>query len=158
MTQEELQRLFPAVVTVEVATTADEDESLLHPAELALTGAMVPARKREFAAGRNAARRALSRLGFHDATLPRRPGSQDVLWPEGAVGSISHTRGLRAAACVRTSNLMSVGIDVEEAGPLGEQIIDAICLPEELRGADEPAGATAVRLAPPRLCDEGGSL
>ena len=43
MMQEDLQHLFPAVVTVEVATTADEDESLLHPAELALTSTMIPA-------------------------------------------------------------------------------------------------------------------
>ena len=132
MTQDDLQRLFPAGVVVEVATEADEDDSLLHPAEVALTGAMIPARKREFAAGRNAARRALARLGFHDATLPRRPSSHDVLWPEGSGGSISHTRGLRAVACVRSSDLMSVGIDVEQAGPLGEEIIDAICRPEEL--------------------------
>jgi len=132
MTRDDLQRLFPAVVVVEVATEADEDDSLLHPAEAALTGAMIPARKREFAAGRNAARRALARLGFHDATLPRRPSSHDVLWPEGSGGSISHTRGLRAVACVRSSDLMSVGIDVEQAGPLGDEIIDAVCRPEEL--------------------------
>lgn len=140
MTQDELQRLFPGAVVVEVATSTDEDESRLHPAELALTGAMIPARRREFAAGRNAARRALARLGFHDATLPRRPSSHDVLWPEGSAGSISHTRGLRAVACARTADLRSVGFDVEQAGPLGEEIIDAICRPEELVAlAHEPA-------------------
>jgi len=132
MTRDDLQRLFPAAVVIEVATEADEDDSILHPAEQALTKAMVPARKREFAAGRNAARRALARLGFHNATLPRRPSSHDVLWPEGTAGSISHTRGLRVAACVRTTDLRSVGIDVEEAGPLGRDIVDAICRPEEL--------------------------
>jgi len=132
MTRDDLQRLFPPAVVIEVATEADEDDSILHPAEQALMNAMVPARKREFAAGRNAARRALARLGFQNATLPRRPSSHDVLWPEGTAGSISHTRGLRVAACVRTTDLRSVGIDVEEAGPLGADIIDAICLPEEL--------------------------
>ena len=132
MTQDDLQRLFPAGVVVGVATEADEDDSLLHPAELELTRTMIPARKREFAAGRNAARRALARLGFHDATLPRRPSGHDVLWPEGSAGSISHTRGLRAVACVRSSKFISVGIDVEEAGPLGDEIIDAICRREEL--------------------------
>jgi 4'-phosphopantetheinyl transferase EntD len=126
-------------VVVEVATAADEDDSLLHPAELALMGAMVPGRKGEFAAGRNAARRALGRLGFPDATLPRRPGSSDVHWPEGIMGSISHTRGLRAVACVRTSQLRSVGLDVEEAGPLGDEIIDAICRPEELAALAQSA-------------------
>lgn len=132
MTRDDLQRLFPESVIVEVATEADADESLLHPAEVALTSAMIPARRREFAAGRNAARRALARLGFHDATLPRRPESPDVLWPEGSTGSISHTRGLEAVACARSSAVLSVGIDVELAGPLGDDIVDAICRPEEL--------------------------
>lgn len=132
MTRDDLQRLFPEGVVVEVATESDEDESLLHPAEGALTKAMIPARRREFAAGRNAARRALARLGFHDATLPRRSSSPDVLWPEGSAGSITHTHGLRAVACARSSTIRSLGIDVEQAGPLGDDIIDAICRPEEL--------------------------
>ena len=139
MIRDDLQRLFPATVVVEVATEADENEALLHPAEMVLTTAMIPGRKREFAAGRNAARRALASLGFHDATLPRRPSSHDVLWPEGSAGSISHARSLRAVACARTSDLLSVGIDVEEAGLLGNEIIEAICRPEELAAlADAP--------------------
>jgi 4'-phosphopantetheinyl transferase EntD len=132
MTPDDLQRLFPDQVLVEVGTDADENEDLLHPVELALMGAMVATRRREFTAGRNAARRALARLGFADAALPRRGSSRDVEWPAGSAGSISHTRGLRAVACVRTGELLSVGIDVEEAGLLGADIIDAVCRPDEL--------------------------
>lgn len=132
MNRDDLQRLFPDQVVVEVATDADEDESLLAPVELAVMGAMVESRRREFTAARNAARRALARLGFADVALPRVTGGRDVHWPEGSVGSISHTRDLRAVACARATDVACVGIDVEEAGPLGAEIIDAVCRPEEL--------------------------
>ncbi len=128
-----LQALFPPGIAVDVATPADEDESLLYAAELALMGAMVPARRKEFAAGRNAARRALAQLGFPPTALPRRVGDRDIEWPAGATGSISHTNGLRAIACARIApELRCVGLDVEQAGPLGDDIRDAICRPDEL--------------------------
>lgn len=140
MTQGDLQRLFPAAVCVEVASSADEDETLLFPAELALMGGMVPSRRREFAAGRNVARRALGRVGVPAGPLPRHDGGRDVSWPHGSTGSISHTRGLCAAACVRSSELLSVGLDVEQAGPLGPDLVAAICRPEELeRLSGQPA-------------------
>ncbi len=49
-----------------------------------------------------------------------------------AVGSISHTAGLRAAACARSSDWRSLGLDIERAGPLEASIIDAICRPDDL--------------------------
>lgn len=132
MMRERVQRLFPPGVVVEVATEADENEALLYDGERALMGAMVPVRRREFSAGRNTARRALGRLGFTPGELVRQSGDRDVAWPASSIGSISHTRGLCAVACARTSSLTSLGLDVEQAGPLGSDIVSAICRPDEL--------------------------
>jgi 4'-phosphopantetheinyl transferase EntD len=133
VTQEELRRLFPAGVIVEVATGADENEELLYAEERALMSKMAPARRVEFAAGRNAARRALAQLEAPQVPLLRHGADRDVAWPAGITGSVSHTKGLVAVACGRiVPGVQSVGLDVEQAGPLGDDMISAICRPEEL--------------------------
>jgi 4'-phosphopantetheinyl transferase EntD len=133
VTQEELRRLFPAGVIVEVATGADENEESLYAEERALMSAMAPARRVEFAAGRNAARRALAQLEAPRVPLLRHGADRDIAWPAGITGSISHTKGLVAVACGRVvPGVRSVGLDVEQAGPLGDDIVSTICRPEEL--------------------------
>ncbi len=133
MTLEELRRLFPAGVIVEVATSADENEESLYAEERAPMSALAPVRRREFAAGRNAARRALAQLGALGAPLLRHGDDRDIVWPAGITGSISHTKGLVAVACARiVPGVQSVGLDVEQAGPLGDDIVTTICRPEEL--------------------------
>lgn len=134
MTQDDLERLFPDGTIVRIATLADENESLLPGEERALMGAMVPARRKEFAAGRNTARRALARLGLPPVTLLRRDAGRDIAWPPGVTGSISHTRDLCAVACTRTAGgVASIGLDVEQAGPLEAEVVETICRAEELR-------------------------
>jgi 4'-phosphopantetheinyl transferase EntD len=133
MTNEELRSLFPPDVIVEVATAADENEEWLYAEERALMSAMAPARRVEFAAGRNTARRALAQLEAPRVPLLRHDADRDVAWPAGITGSISHTKGLVAVACGRiVPGVQSVGLDVEKAGPLGDDIISTICRPEEL--------------------------
>ena len=118
---------------VEVATSTDENEELLYAEERALMSSMAPIRRREFAAGRNAARRALAQLAAPRVPLLRHGADRDVAWPAGISGSISHTKGLVAVACGRiVPGVQSVGLDVEQAGPLGDDIISTICRPEEL--------------------------
>lgn len=141
MTQADLERLFPDGTIVRIATLADENESLLPGEERALTGAMVPARRKEFAAGRNTARRALAGLGLSPVTLLRRDAGRDIDWPPGVTGSISHTRDLCAVACTRSAaGVASIGLDVEQAGPLDDEVVETICRVVELRDlADYPA-------------------
>jgi 4'-phosphopantetheinyl transferase EntD len=130
---EELRRLFPAGVIVEVATSADENEESLYAEERALMSKMALARRVEFAAGRNAARRALAQLEAPRVPLLRRGADRDIAWPAGITGSISHTKGLVAVACGRiVPGVQSVGLDVEQAGRLGDDIISTICRLEEL--------------------------
>jgi 4'-phosphopantetheinyl transferase EntD len=120
-------------VVVDVSTAADEDELLLYGTERALMGTMIPARRREFTAGRNVARRALAQLGISAGPLLRHGTDRDIEWPHGAIGSISHTNGLCAVACARISpELQCLGLDVEQAGPLGDDIVTTICRTDEL--------------------------
>ena len=119
-------------VSLRVATTARGDPSLLHPAEAAcLSVHAVPARQREFAAGRTAAAHALQALGLRPA--PVTSGSDRVpVWPFGVVGSISHSRSLAAAAVARRSDgFRSVGLDIEEAEALTEDLVEEICIDSE---------------------------
>ena len=48
-------------------------------------------------------------------------------WPEGVVGSISHTRGAAVVAVAPASALRSVGVDVELDVPLREELRHIVC-------------------------------
>ncbi|MEV4419908.1 hypothetical protein AB0L40_08030 [Patulibacter sp. NPDC049589] len=71
------------------------------------------AHARERAAGRRCAARALAATGLPaPGPLPRRDDGAPA-WPAGAVGSISHTPGLVAAAAASATALGAIGLDVE---------------------------------------------
>ena len=89
-------------------------------------------RRREFAAGRAAARRALASLGLPAAPIPAGPDRAPI-WPDGFVGSISHCAGLCLAAVAPADAYSSIGIDVEPAEPLPQDILDTVCTPAERR-------------------------
>lgn len=89
----------------------------LPPEEARAVARAVPARRRDFAAGRMAARAALVDAGLAPAPLPMGPDHAPV-WPPGACGSISHARGLAGALAARTGPWASVGLDLEGAAPM----------------------------------------
>jgi 4'-phosphopantetheinyl transferase EntD len=96
----------------------------------------VAARKREFQAGRAAARAALRELGIegHDLLAG---SAREPLWPPGIVGSISHKGVHCVAAVARVAHVLAIGLDVEEDDPLREEVIPLVCTKgerEALRG------------------------
>ncbi len=113
--------LFPADVLCEDATPDHASVDDLFPAERALVARAVDRRKREFAAARACARRALGRFGFAPAPLLNAEDRAPI-WPEGIVGSITHTHGYCAVAVARWERVASVGVDVETAAPMDEPI------------------------------------
>ncbi|GHH28726.1 4'-phosphopantetheinyl transferase family protein [Streptomyces rubradiris] len=126
-----IEELLPeSVVAVEAHTDDPLWETPLYPAEEALVVRAVAKRRREFAAVRGCARRAMEKLG-----VPPQPvlsGERGApLWPDGLVGSMTHCDGYCAAALVRAGDLASLGIDAEPHGPLPEGIGDAVFLPAE---------------------------
>jgi 4'-phosphopantetheinyl transferase EntD len=111
-------------------SSGDAPEGALFPAELALIARALPQRRAEFTAGRHCARRALADLGVRPAPILKGP-RREPIWPQGAVGSITHCRGYRAAAVARMTRFGSIGIDAEPNEPLPEGVLDKISLTAE---------------------------
>jgi 4'-phosphopantetheinyl transferase EntD len=117
-------------VAVEAHTDDPLWETPLYPAEEALVVRAVAKRRREFAAVRGCARRAMEKLGVPpQAVLSGERGAP--LWPAGLTGSMTHCDGYCAAALVRAADLASLGIDAEPHGPLPEGVGDSVFLPAE---------------------------
>ena len=105
--------LFPPWVEVDERDPRDVDAaSALMPAEAEALGAVAPKRLREHAAGRLCAHAALGRLGARGAPLLN-DADRIPRWPEGVVGTISHTRAWCVAAVARASDARAIGVDVE---------------------------------------------
>lgn len=99
-------------------------------AEEALVTKAVDKRKREFRAGRHCAHALFDEAGISCSALLK--GKQrEPNWPDGWVGSISHSNGLCVVAIAPKTAYLSIGLDVEQATPLGEDIINLICSPSE---------------------------
>lgn len=107
------------------------DEGALFPEEAAHVARAIPARRAEFLAGRIAARRALMHLGCETLDIPAAPDRAPV-WPAGIAGSISHTAHAAVAVVAEAARHPLLGIDIEPAGPLPDELIEEICRPEEI--------------------------
>jgi 4'-phosphopantetheinyl transferase EntD len=103
----------------------------LLPEEALIVAGAVEKRRKEFARGRACARAALSQLGIEGFALLS--GSErEPLWPQGVVGSLTHTEGLCAVAVAAANRYPALGIDVERALPLKPQLVERVCRPEEI--------------------------
>ena len=110
----------------------DGAESDLLPAERRICARFGEVRLREFATGRRCARELLRRLGEPDAPLVRDDRGMP-LWPPGVVGSISHKKDLCLVAVASARRVSALGVDVEDARPLGSELWRRICTSRELR-------------------------
>jgi 4'-phosphopantetheinyl transferase EntD len=106
------------------------------PEEEPLIAKSVAKRRNEFVTVRYCARLALEELGV--PPVPILKGEKgEPCWPDGVVGSLTHTDGFRGAAVGRKDAVRSVGIDAEPHDVLPKGVLDAISLPAE---RDELAG------------------
>jgi 4'-phosphopantetheinyl transferase EntD len=109
----------------------------------------VEKRRREFAAGRAAARAALEMLGAPHSPIPAN-ADRTPRWPEGFSGSITHCDGFCGAATARSHDMAGLGFDAETATQLPRELERRICTPEELAGFGgmaERAGLSWPKLA-----------
>lgn len=124
-----LDRLFPAGVAVASSAIEHGTDELFEEEAVAVHKA-IPRRQREFATGRVLARRLLAGLGY-----PPRPiaagADRAPRWPDGVIGSISHTEGICVVAVARRDPLAGVGVDVELLRELGTRHRRMICTPAE---------------------------
>jgi 4'-phosphopantetheinyl transferase EntD len=101
-------------------------------------------RRDEFTTGRRLAREALSRLGCVAVGIPPDP-DRVPRWPDGFVGTISHSGGLCAALVARVSNFVGIGIDIEETTRFQPGLTSLICRPDETH-CDETNGVVDLTL------------
>ena len=140
-----LGSLFPKDVIWKIADDWMWDTPLC-PAEEALIVKAVDKRKREFRAGRNCAHKLFNAAGIEcNALLKGKQREPD--WPAGWVGSISHTQGLCVVAIADRSNFRSIGLDVEQATPLSDDVRNMICSAAEQDRLSRLAFMTGQELA-----------
>jgi 4'-phosphopantetheinyl transferase EntD len=87
-------------------------------------------RSRDFARGRDCARRALKVLGVPPTAILRGPGGEPQ-WPAGIVGTITHTDDYAAAAVAPRSLLRGIGIDAERQDGMTDDVLDVIATRDE---------------------------
>lgn len=100
------------------------------PEEEPLVARSVAKRRNEFVTVRHCARTALGELGVAPAPILKGDKGEPC-WPEGVVGSLTHTQGFRGAAVGRSGEVRSVGIDAEPHDVLPDGVLAAISLPVE---------------------------
>ena len=123
-----LEELFPDGVAVAGAAPETLDGPLFAEEEAVIERARGK-RRAEFRAGRVLARRLLPAVGCGEVAVPadgRRP-----VWPDGVLGSITHTQGICAVAVAARNGLRGVGLDIERAGAVEEKLFRRILGPEE---------------------------
>jgi 4'-phosphopantetheinyl transferase EntD len=139
-----LRGLFPhaTFVAEDVPRLADDE---LYPEERDHVRGAVASRRAEFATARLCARRGLAAMGV--APVPLVPaGDRAPTWPDGVVGSISHTREYCAVVLGRRPPLLSLGLDVETVRDLEDGVVDLILTERErawLRSRDRPSPRSA---------------
>ena len=134
----------PDVLTDSSPLTAEADDLL--PEERPLIARAVPSRRREFATGRVRARTLLARLGIPDFPLLR-DRDRIPLWPDGVVGSISHTEGLCAVAVAVRDEVLALGVDAEPDGAIETELWARICTEAELAWLERQPAPRRGRLA-----------
>ncbi len=104
----------------------------LHPEELPAIEKAAELRRNTFSSGRSCARSVMAAAGLPGCALPRREDGS-VQWPQGLIGSLSHTNDWAVAAVAVCSmcEAQSIGIDLERIKPLEEGVIKLIATPLE---------------------------
>jgi 4'-phosphopantetheinyl transferase EntD len=140
-----LDGLLPPDVVTRFGDPADAPAGVL-PEEEELVARAVPKRQREFRKARECARAALSLLGVDN--FPLLTGAQrEPLWPEGIVGSVTHTEGLCAVAVATSRQYRSLGIDVERDEPMETELARRVCREEELSAIQSFSGLSPMLAA-----------
>lgn len=129
--------LFPSAARFCFIQSVHGESSLrnfeaLNPLEKTLVSNSVDVRRAEFGDARWCAHTALTDLGY-DWDVPILKGERGMpLWPDGVVGSMTHTDGFRAAVVAPTRSVRSIGLDAEPAEPLPENVLESIARPAEI--------------------------
>ncbi|WP_294229559.1 4'-phosphopantetheinyl transferase superfamily protein [uncultured Shimia sp.] len=123
------ERIAPPGTAIAV-TDPTRGMAVVWPQEAPAIAHAVPKRRREFAAGRQAARMAMLALGQPEQAVPTRP-DRAPQWPSNLAGSISHDATSCVAIVGADTQFRALGVDVEPDAPLHDDLTAEICLPQE---------------------------
>lgn len=118
----------------------------LFPQEIPAIQNARPARSREFAAGRSAARAAMRAIGMASQPVLMGPDRAPV-WPKNMVGSISHDQSLCVAMIGRSPDFCAMAADLEPDEDLPQDILSEICTRAELNWLTQQPADRRGRLA-----------
>ncbi|MGH8127503.1 MAG: 4'-phosphopantetheinyl transferase family protein [Gammaproteobacteria bacterium] len=122
-----LDGLFPEDVITEVAAPWMWSANLAREEQI-IIGNAVDKRRREFTAGRACARGILKQFGFSENLTIGKDKYGAPVWPEGIVGSISHTADVCVVSIGRQSpELISLGVDIEKDTRLDADLVNLVC-------------------------------
>lgn len=128
-----LCQLSPPGILIGYRTIAIGDEMALQAAELDDFRDCITEVRRRSGAARILARQLLHRLGHHHNVVLRRAAGVAPVWPESIVGSLAHDDSIAIAAIASNREFCGVGIDVEPALSLDDDLIDVVATARERR-------------------------
>jgi 4'-phosphopantetheinyl transferase EntD len=117
-----LASLAPAGIHLGCRTIRADDENLLLAEEVQAVTTRDPRARRASGAARHLARNLLARLGHWNTPIGRERAGQPV-WPAGISGSIAHDNEVAVVAVASCAADVSLGLDVEPAEPLPDDIL-----------------------------------
>ena len=111
----------------------------LHPAEENYFSQLSSvSRKEHYRSGRICAGEVLSKLGARGQPVLQDSQTREPLWPEGISGAITHSGKWAAAAAGKTSDVLGIGIDLEDLErQVDSRISRHVCIPEEQKWLQE---------------------
>ena len=98
----------------------------MRPEEAPAIARAISKRRDECTAGRDAARAAMRVLGLAPTAIPQGTDRAPI-WPTGLTGSIAHCDHICIAAGAPIKKCASLGLDIEPAIPLAEDLIPTVC-------------------------------
>ncbi|RWC42961.1 MAG: 4'-phosphopantetheinyl transferase superfamily protein [Mesorhizobium sp.] len=127
---EAISAIAPKSVRIGCRVIRDGDEAHLLPDEAHTIPARRPAMRRASGAARWIAHGLLAELGVKDVAILRTPSGAPV-WPDGIIGSLAHDDHMAMAAVAPVGHIASLGIDVEPALPLPDEILALVATPAD---------------------------
>jgi 4'-phosphopantetheinyl transferase EntD len=138
---------FPSLIAFALLGPLPGAPPPLTPEEEQALGPATSARRRaQFALGRACARAALRALGVPEPLSVGRGANRQPVWPQGIVGSITHSHDQAAAAAARGDRYRGIGIDLEQARLPSSPLLHRVCRPPE-RERLEALGEDRLRIA-----------
>ncbi len=122
--------MAPIGVRVGCRTIREGDENHLLPQEARSIPSRQPMMRRASGAARWIARGLLADMGLNDVAVLRGSSGAPV-WPHGITGSLAHDDDMAVAAIAPLSHIASLGIDVEPALPLPDDVLALVAMPAD---------------------------